>query len=310
MNKVNKCIIVGSGPAAYTAAIYASRANLSPIIMEGPTPGGQLTTTTDVENFPGYPDGVSGYDLVEDMKIQSERFGTEFLQETIVDISKENDVFTLSTLSGKEYYTEGVIVATGASAKYLGIPYEETYLLNGGGVSACATCDGFFYGGKEVIVVGGGDTALEEALFLSNICSKVKLVVRGSKFRASQINIDRINKIENIEIHMNTVPKSVLGDSSKVLGLIVDVENNESVLDASAIFVAIGHNPNSSFVKNIGVLTDEQGYIITKPKSTETNIEGLFACGDVADNKYRQAITASGTGCMAALDLEKYLMFK
>lgn len=306
--QIKKCIIIGSGPAAYTAAIYAGRANLNPIIIEGPVPGGQLTTTTEVENFPGYPDGISGTDLVMDLKKQAERFGTEFISGEVNSVSKLEDGNVEVYLdSGESLISNTIIISTGASAKYLGIPGEEYYLSNGGGVSACATCDGFFYSGKDVCVIGGGDTAFEEALFLSNMCRTVNLVVRGDRFKASKIIVDRVKSVSNINIYTESIPNSIDGDGMIVSGLNVTKGGLNQVIECSGVFVAIGHIPNTKFLDNLDIDLDPHGYIITKSGSTETNIEGIFACGDVADNKYRQAITAAGTGCMSAIDAERYL---
>lgn len=308
---MEKIIIIGSGPAGYTSAIYASRARLNPILIEGPVVGGQLTTTNEVENFPGYPQGVSGTQLVEDIREQARIFGTSFITAIVTDVVKRTDGNIDVVLnSGEILTTESLVISTGASAKYLGLESEQYYLLNGSGVSACATCDGFFYGDEDVCVIGGGDTALEEAMFLSNMCSKVNLVVRSDKFRASQIMVDRVSKIENIEIHMESKPVEFVGDSKKISGLNVEKDGNIVTIPASGIFVAIGHTPNTTFLNNSGVELDGNGYIVTKGKTTETNIPGIFACGDVADDRYRQAITAAGTGCMSAMDVEKYLMNK
>lgn len=311
MKKVYKNIIIGSGPSGYVAGIYSSRANLNPLIIEGPVRGGQLTTTTEVENFPGYPGGVSGTDLVEDIRKQAESFNTEFVSDTVTNVIKlSNGNIEIETESGTKYESETVIISTGATAKYLGLDNEQHYLLNGGGVSACATCDGFFYSGEEVSVIGGGDTALEEAIFLSNMCKKVNIIVRSDKFKASKIMIDRAQRIDNIEIHMESKPIDIIGNGEKVHGVKVLKNDVEVIIPSNGVFIAIGHTPNTTFLSNSGVELDSHGYIITAPKSTETNVPGIFACGDVADNKYRQAITAAGTGCMSAMDAEKYLMQK
>lgn len=308
---MEKIIIIGSGPAGYTSAIYASRARLAPLLIEGPVVGGQLTTTNEVENFPGYPTGVTGSDLVEDIRSQAKVFGTRFKEAIVVDVIKRDDSnIDVYLDNGEVLTTETLVVSTGASAKYLGLESEQYYLQKGSGVSACATCDGFFYGGEDVCVIGGGDTALEEAMFLSNMCTKVNLVVRGDKFRASQIMVERLTKFENIEVHMNSIPVEFVGDGNKITGLSVDNFGEIKTIQCSGIFVAIGHTPNTSFLNNVDVERDASGYIITNNKTTHTSVDGIFACGDVADNRYRQAITAAGTGCMSAMDVEKYLMNK
>ncbi|MGB3849793.1 MAG: thioredoxin-disulfide reductase [Tunicatimonas sp.] len=298
-------LIIGSGPAGYTAAIYAARANLNPVLYTGSQPGGQLTTTTDVENYPGYVEGVMGPQMMMDFQKQAERFGTEvhFGMVTSVDFSQ----YPLEVTIDEEHtvVAKSVIIATGASAKWLGIPSEER--LNGKGVSACAVCDGFFFRGKDVVVVGGGDTAAEEASYLSKICSKVYLLVRRNEMRASAIMQRRVEKSDNIEILWNTETDEVLGEE-EVEG--VRVVNNQTgekrVIEAQAFFVAIGHQPNTDIFA--GVLNhDENGYILTEPDSTRTNVPGVFASGDAQDHVYRQAITAAGSGCMAALDAERFL---
>lgn len=299
-----KCLIIGSGPAGYTAAIYASRANLNPVLYEGLQPGGQLTTTTEVENYPGYPEGVTGPVMMEDLKKQAERFGTDvrFGMATSTDFS----TYPLKVIidENKLIEAESVIIATGATAKYLGLESEKTFM--GSGVSACATCDGFFYRGQDVVVVGGGDTAAEESLYLSGICRKVYLVVRKDYLRASKVMQERVFKKENIEVLFEHVTKEIVGDQV-VNGVIVTNSKGEDVrLDVTGYFVAIGHKPNSDiFIPYIE--TDEVGYINTKPGNTRTNVEGVFACGDVMDPHYRQAVTAAGTGCMAAIDCERWL---
>ena len=298
-------LIIGSGPAGYTAAIYAARANLNPVLYTGSQPGGQLTTTTDVENYPGYVEGVMGPQMMMDFQKQAERFGTDvrFGMATSVDFQS----YPLRVTIDEEETIEAksVIIATGASAKWLGIPSEER--LNGKGVSACAVCDGFFFRGKDVVVVGGGDTAAEEASYLSKICNKVYMLVRRDELRASAIMQRRVEKAENIEILWNTETDEVLGEE-EVEG--VRVVNNQSgekrVIEAQAFFVAIGHQPNTDIFA--GVLNrDENGYILTEPDSTRTNVPGVFASGDAQDHVYRQAITAAGSGCMAALDAERFL---
>ncbi|MDR2274837.1 MAG: thioredoxin-disulfide reductase [Sphingobacterium sp.] len=304
--KTTKCLIIGSGPAGYTAAIYASRAGLSPILYTGIQVGGQLTETTDVDNFPGYPKGIQGPSLMEDLRKQAERFGTEIINEEIVQVDLNDRPFMLKAGSGTQVSADTVIIATGASAKWLGLPNEAKY--NGRGVSACATCDGFFHKGKEVIVVGGGDTALEEAMFLSNIVQKVYLVVRKEKFGASRIMQDRIKGKDNITVLFNTELIDVIGNDQGVnAGKLYDNNMNiSSILNVAGIFIAIGHTPNTDLFKN-DITLDERGYIRTVPGTTKTNVPGVFACGDVQDNEYRQAITAAGSGCMAAIDSERYL---
>ena len=303
-----KCLIVGSGPAGYTAAIYASRADLKPVVYTGMQMGGQLTTTTEVDNFPGYPDGTDGNAMMEDLKKQAERFGTEvrFGVVTAVEFSKEVGGIHKVTVDGsKQIEAETVIISTGATAKYLGLESEQR--LIGGGVSACATCDGFFYKGQDVIVVGAGDTAAEEATYLSNICKSVTLLVRKDYMRASKAMQARVEKTPNLTVLFNSEIDEVLGESV-VEG--VRVKNNQTgdtqVVEVTGVFIAIGHKPNTDLFK--GVLDmDDTGYLITKGKSTKTNLPGVFACGDVQDKEYRQAVTAAGTGCMAALDSERYL---
>ena len=299
------CLIIGSGPAGYTAAIYAARANLKPVMITGMEPGGQLMQTTDVENYPGYPDGILGPEMMEDFKKQAERFGTEvrFGLVTAVDFSKRPFVITID--ENKTLTADAVIISTGATAKWLGIESETR--LNGSGVSACAVCDGFFYKGLDVAVVGGGDTAAEEALYLSKLCPKVHMLVRRNEMRASKIMQQRIEKAENIRVHWNTETVEVLG-KDKVEG--VKVMNNKtqeiSEIPIEGFFVAIGHKPNTDIFKQ-WLNHDDQGYLITAPDSTKTNIEGVYASGDVQDKHYRQAVTAAGTGCMAALEAERWL---
>lgn len=299
-----KCLIIGSGPAGYTAAIYASRANLNPVLYEGLQPGGQLTTTTEVENYPGYPEGVTGPVMMEDLKKQAERFGTDvrFGMATSADFSS----YPLKVIvdENKLIEAESVIIATGATAKYLGLESEKKFM--GSGVSACATCDGFFYRGQDVVVVGGGDTAAEESLYLSGICRKVYLVVRKDYLRASKVMQERVFKKENIEVLFEHVTKEIVGNQV-VDGVIVTNKEGEDVrLDVTGFFVAIGHTPNSEIFRPY-IETDEVGYIKTKTGNTHTNVVGVFACGDVMDPHYRQAVTAAGTGCMAAIDCERWL---
>jgi len=303
-----KCLIIGSGPAGYTAAIYAARADMKPVMYTGMQMGGQLTTTTEVDNFPGYAKGTDGTAMMEDLKNQAERFGTEvrFGLVTKVDLSKEvGGIHKVIVDDSKEIEAETIIISTGATAKYLGIESEQR--LIGGGVSACATCDGFFYKGQDVVVVGAGDTAAEEATYLANICSKVTILVRKDFMRASKAMQHRVNKTQNIEVLYNTEIDEVLG-SNVVEGVrAINNQTKETAeLSVTGVFIAIGHKPNSDLFK--GVLDmDETGYLITEGKSTKTNLPGVFAAGDIQDKEYRQAVTAAGTGCMAALDAERYL---
>ncbi|MFL2615723.1 MAG: thioredoxin-disulfide reductase [Candidatus Marisimplicoccus sp.] len=301
-------IIIGSGPAGYTAAIYAARADLNPIIYTGLEPGGQLTTTTEVDNFPGYPNGVDGPTMMNELKEQAERFGTKVEIDFIskVDFSKERGgIHKLYTQNGDEIRSKTVIISTGASAKYLGLPSEKR--LIGGGVSACAVCDGFFYKNQDVAIVGGGDTAIEEATYLAKICSKVTMLVRKDHFRASKAMQNRLANFDNIEVLFNHEIEEVIGDSV-VEGIKIknNLNSEVSILKITGLFIAIGHTPNTDIFKGL-VEMDDGGYIITDKASTKTNIHGVFAAGDVQDKDYRQAITAAGTGCMAALDAERYL---
>ena len=301
-------IIIGSGPAGYTAAIYAARADLNPVIYTGLEPGGQLTTTTEVDNFPGYPNGVDGPTMMNELKEQAERFGTKVEIDFIskVDFSKERGgIHKLYTQNGDEIRSKTVIISTGASAKYLGLPSEKR--LIGGGVSACAVCDGFFYKNQDVAIVGGGDTAIEEATYLAKICSKVTMLVRKDHFRASKAMQNRLANFDNIEVLFNHEIEEVIGDSV-VEGIKIknNLNSEVSILKITGLFIAIGHTPNTDIFKGL-VEMDDGGYIITDKASTKTNIHGVFAAGDVQDKDYRQAITAAGTGCMAALDAERYL---
>lgn len=304
-----KVLIIGSGPAGYTAAIYAARANLKPVMYEGMEPGGQLTTTTDVENYPGYPEGIKGPEMMEDLKKQAERFGTDvrFGMATAADLSQQP--YTITIDDKKKIQADALIIATGASAKYLGIESEEKF--KGMGVSACATCDGFFYKGQDVAVVGGGDTAAEEALYLAGIAKKVYMIHRRDELRASQIMQKRVLSTDNIEVLWNSETKEVLGDEDGVNGvrLLKNTTNEEYDINVSGFFLAIGHKPNSDIFKDY-LKMDETGYIITEEGSSKTNLEGVFACGDVQDWIYRQAVTAAGSGCKAALDSERYLSIK
>ncbi len=301
-----QCLIIGSGPAGYTAAIYAARADLKPVMYTGMVPGGQLTQTTDVENFPGYPDGIMGPEMMEDFRKQAERFGTQirFGYVSKVDFSSTPHKITID--EDKTVTADTVIIATGASAKWLGLESEQKY--NGFGVSACAVCDGFFFKGQDVAIVGAGDTAAEEATYLAKLCNKVHMLVRRDEFRASKAMQNRVLNTPNIEIHYNTDTEEILGDGKNVTG--IRVSNNQtketSVLDVTGFFVAIGHNPNTEIFKGI-LDMDETGYLITQSDSTKTNIPGVFACGDAQDKLWRQAVTAAGTGCMAALEAERYL---
>ena len=304
-----KCLIIGSGPAGYTAAIYAARANMYPVLYQGIQPGGQLTTTTDVENFPGYPEGISGPDMMIDLQKQSERFGTDIRNGWItkVDFSKGLKLWA----DNHELECESVIISTGASAKYLGLDSEKKYLELGGGVSACAVCDGFFYKNQDVVIVGGGDSACEEAHYLSKLCKKVTMLIRKDNFRASKIMQERVKKTKNIQILFNTSTVEIKGDGQVVTSVLTknNITGELNEIPATGFFVAIGHKPNTDVFKPF-IEMDETGYIINKPGSTKTNIQGVFVSGDAADHTYRQAITAAGTGCMAALDAEKYLASK
>jgi thioredoxin reductase (NADPH) len=303
-----RCLIIGSGPAGYTAAIYAARANLAPVLYEGLQPGGQLTTTTDVENFPGYPDGVSGPVMMENLKKQAERFGSDIRWglATAADLSAQPYRITIDDRHLIE--ADSVIIATGATAKYLGLESEQKFM--GHGVSACATCDGFFYKGMDVAVVGGGDSACEEALYLSGLCKKVYMIVRRDVFRASRIMVERVLNSENIEVLFEHLPKEVVGDQN-VDGVIVHNKKTgkDYKVEVEGFFLAIGHKPNSDIFATY-LNTDDVGYIQTTAGTSRTNLEGVFACGDVQDAHYRQAITAAGSGCMAAIDTERYLSEK
>ena len=303
-----KCLIIGGGPAGYTAAIYASRAGLNPVLYEGMEPGGQLTTTTVVENFPGFPQGVDANQLMGDMRAQAERFGADIRRGTITSVDFSQRPFRLVVDGETEIIAEAVIIATGAAARYLGLPSERKF--RGMGVSACATCDGFFYRKKDVAVVGGGDTACEEATYLANICRKVYMIVRRDVFRASLAMQERVKNTPNIEILWNCNTQEVLGDDSGVTGVRI-ARNDGKVFDINVdgFFLAIGHHPNSDVFQEI-IGTAETGYIITEGKSSKTNVEGVFAAGDVQDPSFRQAITAAASGCKAALEVEKFLMSK
>ena len=301
-----KCLIIGSGPAGYTAAIYASRANISPVLYEGIQPGGQLTTTTEIDNFPGYPSGTSGQEMMEDLKKQAIRFGTDVRFGIVSKVDLSERPFKVIIDEEKEVIAETIIISTGATAKYLGIESEEKF--RGQGVSACATCDGFFYKGKDVAVVGGGDTACEEASYLAGLCNKVYLIVRRDVLRASKAMQDRVKNASNIEILWNYNTKEIVGTPlGGVNGAILAHKNGtEKKIDIHGFFLAIGHHPNSELFSE-WIKTNEEGYIITEGKSSKTNVPGVFAAGDVQDPNYRQAITAAGSGCMAALDAERFL---
>ena len=303
-----KTLIIGSGPAGYTAAIYAARADLKPVMYTGMEPGGQLTTTTEVDNFPGYPEGIDGPTMMVQLQQQAERFGTEVRigMVTSVDFSEEaGGIHKVTVDNSKEIEAETVIISTGASAKYLNIPSEQR--LRGGGVSACAVCDGFFYKGQEVAIVGGGDTAAEEASYLANICKKVTMLVRKDHMRASKAMQHRVNSLENIEVRYNTEIDEVIGDQVvEGLRMVNNQTGEKEEISITGLFIAIGHKPNTDIFKG-QLEMDDTGYVITEGKSTKTSKPGVFASGDVQDKEYRQAITAAGTGCMAALDAERYL---
>ena len=300
-------VIIGSGPAGLTAAIYLSRAGLKNVIISGAMPGGQLTSTTDIENFPGFPKGISGFQLMEDMALQAANFGTETLNTTVISIDFDSRPFKIHLKNNSILETRSIILSTGSTAKYLGIENEIESI--GNGVSACATCDGFFYRGKEVLVIGGGDTAMEEATFLTKLASKVTLVHRRNELRASAIMQERARKNDKIEWKLNYTPlKVITNELGKVSG--IELRNNETneteIINTDGIFVAIGHKPNTDFL-NGKIELDSSGYIITEGKSSKTNIPGVFAAGDVQDSKYQQAITAAGSGAIAALDAKEYL---
>ena len=306
-----KCLIIGSGPAGYTAAIYAARANMNPVLYQGQQPGGQLTTTNEVENFPGYPEGVTGPEMMVQLQEQAKRFGSDIRDGWATKVDFSGDIHKVWINDTIEIHAETVIISTGASAKYLGLESEQHYLKLGGGVSACAVCDGFFYRNQEVVIVGAGDSACEEAHYLSKLCKKVTMLVRSDKFRASKIMAERVQKTENIEILMHTETEEVLGDGQVVTG--VKVKNRATgetrEIPATGFFVAIGHKPNTDIFADY-ITLDETGYIVNVPGSSKTNVAGIFVAGDAADHVYRQAITAAGTGCMAALDAERYLAAK
>lgn len=304
-----KVLIIGSGPAGYTAAIYAARAGLTPVLYTGAQPGGQLTTTNDVENFPGYPEGINGSAMMVDLQKQAERFGTKIHYSLVTGVDFSSYPFKVTIDEKDEVIAESVIISTGATAKYLGLPSEDKYLNKG--VSACAVCDGYFYRGKDVAVVGAGDSAAEEATYLAKLCAKVHLIVRRDEMRASKIMQNRVKNTPNIEIHWNTETEEVLGDGNEVHGIrIVNNKTGEKKeITLQGFFLAIGHKPNTDVFANY-IEMDDAGYIKVQPGSTKTNVEGVFAVGDAADKVYRQAITAAGTGCMGALDAEKFLVAK
>ncbi len=305
-----ECLIIGSGPAGYTAAIYAARADMKPVVYEGLQPGGQLTITTDVENYPGYPDGIMGPEMMDQFKKQATRLGAEvrFGMVTAVEFDKEGGNHKVIVDNAKEIEAETVIIATGASAKWLNLPSEQR--LNGSGVSACAVCDGFFYRGQDVAIVGAGDTAAEEATYLSKICNKVYMIVRKDYFRASKAMQHKVEKTENIEVLFNHETVEVLGDDVvSGVKIINNITQEEKELAIQGFFVAIGHKPNTDIFKDY-LEMDNAGYIITKADSTKTDIPGVFVCGDAQDKIYRQAVTAAGSGCMAALDAERYLSMR
>ena len=307
-----KCLIIGSGPAGYTAAIYAARANMAPVLYQGMQPGGQLTTTNEVENFPGYPDGVTGPEMMMQLEAQAKRFDADIRNGWVTKVDFSGDVHKVWIEDKKEIHAETVIISTGASARYLGLDSEQHYLKMGGGVSACAVCDGFFYRGQETIIVGAGDSACEEAHYLSNICTKVTMLVRRDEFRASKIMAERVKNTPNIEILFDTETEEVLGENDLVTG--ARVKNNKTgetkEIPCTGFFVAIGHTPNTEIFKDY-INLDAAGYIeYEQPGTAKTNVAGVFVSGDAADQSYRQAITAAGTGCMAALEAERYLAAK
>jgi thioredoxin reductase (NADPH) len=301
-----RCLIIGSGPAGYTAAIYAARADLKPVMYQGMQPGGQLTMTTEVENFPGYPNGITGPEMMEEFKQQAERFETQVRYGVVTDVDLSQRPFKVTADDGKTILAETVIISTGASAKWLGMESEKKFM--GQGVSGCATCDGFFYRGQDVAIVGGGDTAAEEATYLAKLCRKVYMIHRRGELRASKAMQHKVLNTANIEMVWDSVPEEVLGDDSGVTGVRVrNVKTGESRdIQVMGFFVAIGHKPNTEIFKG-QVDLDEMEYIKTKPGTTQTSVEGVFACGDVQDHYYRQAVTAAGTGCMAAIEAERFL---
>ncbi len=305
MSEIIDCLIIGSGPAGYTAAIYAARANLKPVMITGLEQGGQLMNTTDVENYPGYPNGILGPEMMEDFKLQAERMGTDIRFGYVNKVDFTGAIHKVWVDEKIELLAKTVIISTGATAKWLGIASETR--LNGSGVSACAVCDGFFYRGKPVAIVGAGDTACEEAIYLSKLCTEVHMIVRSNIMRASKVMQDRVLQTKNITVYWNSSTDEVIGDKAVIaVRIINNLTNEKTELKVDGFFVAIGHQPNSLPFKEF-IKTDEQGYIITQPDSAKTNVAGVFACGDVQDKIYRQAVTAAGSGCMAALDAERYL---
>ncbi len=301
-----KCLIIGSGPAGYTAAVYAARANLSPVLYQGITPGGQLTTTTEIENFPGYPEGITGVDMMEDLRRQAERFGTDIRMGILTQADLSRRPFRIRIDGSRELLAETLIIATGAPARYLGLESESQF--RGMGVSACATCDGFFYRNKTVAVVGGGDTACEEASYLASICRKVYMIVRKNYLRASKAMQRRVMEAENIEILFEYNTREILGDGSGVTGaLLAHNDGSEKKIDIDGFFLAIGHSPNTEPFREFLEL-DEEGYIVTRGGTSHTSVPGVFAAGDVQDPRYRQAVTAAGSGCKAAIDCERFLL--
>lgn len=304
-----KCLIIGSGPAGYTAAIYASRADLKPVLYTGMLSGGQLTQTTEVENYPGYPDGILGPEMMMNFERQAARLGTDIRFGYVSSVDFSSLPHKVIVDESKTIFADTVIISTGASAKWLGLESEQKY--NGFGVSACAVCDGFFFRGQDVAIVGAGDTAAEEATYLAKLCRKVYMLVRRDEFRASKAMMHRVLHTPNIEVIYNTETKEILGDGQVVTGVkVINTKSNEeSVLDITGFFVAIGHHPNTEIFRG-WIHMDDTGYIITEPGSSATNVEGVFACGDAQDRIYRQAVTAAGTGCMAAIDAERYLAGK
>jgi thioredoxin reductase (NADPH) len=310
MSEHVKCLIIGSGPAGYTAAIYAARADLNPVMIAGLEPGGQLMQTTDVDNFPGYPKGIKGPELMEDLRLQAERFGTKVRYEFVSSVNLDIRPYQVVVNDKDVILADSIIISTGATAKWLGLLSEQKLRMNSGGVSACAVCDGFFFKGQDVAIVGGGDTAAEEALYLAKMCRKVFMVVRKDELRASKAMQHRVMNVPNVEVLFHHETVEVLGEQTVSGAMVKNVLTGEQrKLDVTGFFVAIGHKPNSEIFDK-WITVDEQGYIKTIPGSTRTNIEGVFACGDVQDKNYRQAVTAAGTGCMAALDAERYLSSK
>ena len=300
-----QCVIIGSGPAGYTAAIYAARAGLKPVLYQGLQPGGQLTTTTEVENYPGYPKGTQGTEMMEDFKLQAERFGTDIRWGVVTSVNFTGPIHKLFVDESIEVHADAVIIATGASAKWLGLESEQKF--NGFGVSACAVCDGFFFKGQDVAIVGAGDTAAEEASYLSKLCNKVYMIVRKGEMRASKAMQDRVKSLQNVEILWHSETKEILGDKGVHSAVIFNSKTNEErIIKVTGFFVAIGHQPNTGIFKD-WISMDETGYIKTIPGTSKTNVPGVFAVGDAQDKVYRQAITSAGSGCMGALDAERYL---